>query len=190
MADAAASAFGPREVLVQPGGSRPGARADRHRLGSGRDQRRLPAEPRSAFPTWRRGSCSARWRRRVSQGAIPDTVHAARASARDHARAAHRGRASCTFRREPRSRSSRPTAAASRRTTGPASSSATRSSTSTRHGQDVKRYCRDLEEALIRTLAAVRRRGDADRGADRDLGARRAGAAEDRLDRRPHHEAG
>ena len=40
----------------------------------------------------------------------------------------------------------------------------------TRHGQDVKRYCRDLEEALIRTLAAVRRRGDADRGPDRDLG--------------------
>jgi lipoyl(octanoyl) transferase len=26
----------------------------------------------------------------------------------------------------------------------------------TRHGQDVKRYCRDLEEALIRTLASVR----------------------------------
>jgi len=25
----------------------------------------------------------------------------------------------------------------------------------TRHGQDVKRYCRDLEEALIRTLAAL-----------------------------------
>jgi lipoyl(octanoyl) transferase len=25
----------------------------------------------------------------------------------------------------------------------------------TRHGQDVKRYCRDVEEALIRTLAAV-----------------------------------
>jgi lipoyl(octanoyl) transferase len=25
----------------------------------------------------------------------------------------------------------------------------------TRHGQDVKRYCRDLEEAVIRTLAAV-----------------------------------
>jgi lipoyl(octanoyl) transferase len=25
----------------------------------------------------------------------------------------------------------------------------------TRHGQDVKRYCRDLEEALIRTLAAI-----------------------------------
>jgi lipoyl(octanoyl) transferase len=25
----------------------------------------------------------------------------------------------------------------------------------TRHGQDVKRYCRDLEEALIRTIAAV-----------------------------------
>jgi lipoyl(octanoyl) transferase len=25
----------------------------------------------------------------------------------------------------------------------------------TRHGQDVKRYCRDLEDALIRTLAAV-----------------------------------
>src|SRR5688572_16681269 len=25
----------------------------------------------------------------------------------------------------------------------------------TRHGEDVKKYCRDLEEALIRTLAAV-----------------------------------
>src|SRR5213593_1443617 len=25
----------------------------------------------------------------------------------------------------------------------------------TRHGQDVKRYCRDLEEALVQTLAAV-----------------------------------
>ena len=42
----------------------------------------------------------------------------------------------------------------------------------TRHGQDVKRYCRDLEEALIRTLRAVRRRGDADRGADGDLARR------------------
>ena len=60
----------------------------------------------------------------------------------------------------------------------------------TRHGQDVKRYCRDLEEALIRTLAAVGRRGDADRGADRDLGRDEAGAEEDRLDRRPHHEVG
>jgi lipoyl(octanoyl) transferase len=29
-----------------------------------------------------------------------------------------------------------------------------------RHGQDVKRYCRDLEEALIRTLAAVDVRGE------------------------------
>ena len=30
----------------------------------------------------------------------------------------------------------------------------------TRHGQDVKRYCRDLEEALIRTLAAVGVQGE------------------------------
>jgi lipoate-protein ligase B len=30
----------------------------------------------------------------------------------------------------------------------------------TRHGQDVKRYCRELEEALIRTLAAVGVRGE------------------------------
>jgi lipoyl(octanoyl) transferase len=30
----------------------------------------------------------------------------------------------------------------------------------TRHGQDVKRYCRDLEEALIRTLAAVDVQGE------------------------------
>ena len=35
------------------------------------------------------------------------------------------------------------------------SSSATRSSTWTRHGQDVKRYCRELEEALILTLAKL-----------------------------------
>ncbi len=28
-----------------------------------------------------------------------------------------------------------------------------------RHGQDVKRYCRDLEEAMIRTLGDARRRG-------------------------------
>ena len=45
-----------------------------------------------------------------------------------------------------------------------------------RHGRDVKRYCRDLEEAVIRTLAAVEHRGGADRGADRRLAhqARRA----------------
>jgi lipoyl(octanoyl) transferase len=30
----------------------------------------------------------------------------------------------------------------------------------TRHGQDVKRYCRDLEEALIRTVAAVGVQGE------------------------------
>jgi lipoate-protein ligase B len=34
----------------------------------------------------------------------------------------------------------------------------------TRHGQDVKKYCRDLEEALIRTTASLRRHVDADRG--------------------------
>ena len=49
----------------------------------------------------------------------------------------------------------------------------------TRHGQDVKRYCRDLEEALIRDAPAARRRRDADRRADRHLGA--AAAAQDRF---------
>ena len=38
-----------------------------------------------------------------------------------------------------------------------------------RHGRDVKRYCRDLEEALIRTLARLGRRGRADRRPDRRL---------------------
>ena len=56
----------------------------------------------------------------------------------------------------------------------------------TRHGQDVKRYCRDLEEALIRTTERVRLDGDADRRADRRLA--RVAAAEDRVDRHPPHE--
>ncbi len=47
-----------------------------------------------------------------------------------------------------------------------------------RHGQDVKRYCRDLEEALIRTLATRGGRRRADRGAHRRLAD--APAAEDR----------
>ena len=38
-----------------------------------------------------------------------------------------------------------------------------------RHGKDVKRYCRDLEEAIIRHGRRVRGRGDADRRADRRL---------------------
>ena len=38
-----------------------------------------------------------------------------------------------------------------------------------RHGQDVKRYCRDLEEALIVTLAKLGLEGDADRRAHRRL---------------------
>ena len=44
------------------------------------------------------------------------------------------------------------------------------------HGKDVKRYCRDLEEAIIRARRRVRRRGDPDRGPHRRLGrARRRG---------------
>ena len=58
----------------------------------------------------------------------------------------------------------------------------------TRHGQDVKKYCRDLEEALIRTLAAFGDRGDADRGPDRASGS--SAAAEDRVDRHPPLEVG
>ena len=45
-----------------------------------------------------------------------------------------------------------------------------------RHGLDVKRYCRDLEEALIRTLAAFGLEGQRIEGSDRclaDQGTRR-----------------
>ena len=58
----------------------------------------------------------------------------------------------------------------------------------TRHGQDVKRYCRQLEDALIRTTAAFNIDGDANRGADRRLA--RGTAAQDRLDRDPSDEVG
>ena len=53
-----------------------------------------------------------------------------------------------------------------------------------RHGRDVKKYCRDLEQAIIQTVARVRGRGDPHRGAHRRLAP--VAAAEDRLDRRPH----
>ena len=53
----------------------------------------------------------------------------------------------------------------------------------TRHGQDVKKYCRDLEEALIRTTSTFGIDVDPHRGADRDLA--RVAAAQDRLDRHP-----
>ena len=57
-----------------------------------------------------------------------------------------------------------------------------------RHGKDVKQYCRDLEEAIIRTVGRVRARGDADRRAHRRLAP--LAAAEDRVDRRPHQPLG
>ena len=45
-----------------------------------------------------------------------------------------------------------------------------------RHGRDVKRYCRDLEEALIRTLARVRaRRRDGSTGSPASGSRRRRG---------------
>ena len=39
-----------------------------------------------------------------------------------------------------------------------------------RHGQDVKRYCRELEDALIRDARPLRRHGRADRRPHRRLG--------------------
>ena len=57
-----------------------------------------------------------------------------------------------------------------------------------RHGKDVKRYCRDLEQAIIDTASRLRPRRDADRGAHRRLAA--LAAAQDRLDRRAHLAAG
>ena len=54
------------------------------------------------------------------------------------------------------------------------------------HGRDVKRYVRELEEALIRTLAAFGLTGHADRRPDRRLDAGLGAAApQDRLDRCP-----
>ena len=41
----------------------------------------------------------------------------------------------------------------------------------TRHGKDVKRYVRDLEQAIVQTRRRVRPRGDDDRGADGRLDA-------------------
>ena len=53
------------------------------------------------------------------------------------------------------------------------------------HGKDVKRYVRDLEEALIRTLAAFGLEGVRYDGPDRRVDApERAGPAEDRVHRR------
>ena len=52
-----------------------------------------------------------------------------------------------------------------------------------RHGRDVKQYVRDLEEALIKTLAPLGVEGTRLEGLDRRLAA--TAAAEDRLDRRP-----
>ena len=52
-----------------------------------------------------------------------------------------------------------------------------------RHGRDVKRYRRDLEEAVIGTLAAFDLAGTASRGSPAWA---HGPAAEDRVDRRPH----
>ena len=53
-----------------------------------------------------------------------------------------------------------------------------------RHGRDVKRYCRDLEESVIRTAAAFDVEATRIEGPDRRLA--RAPAAEALLHRRPH----
>ena len=95
----------------------------------------------------------------VSQGAIPDTVLFL-----EHPPVITLGRrteeASCTSRgRRGRDRRDRPRRQAT--STGPGQLVCYPILDLNRHGQDVKRYCRDLEEALIRTLAAFdsRRRG-------------------------------
>ena len=142
-----------------------------------------PAESRRDAVPRRRGSCSAASRRASPTGRAPTRSSCSSTRPWSRSAAARRRRASCTSRTEPRSRSSRPTAAASRPSTGRGSSSATRSSTSRRHGQDVKRYVRDLEDALIATLARGRRRGRAHRRAHRCLAD--APATEDRVDRHP-----
>ena len=56
-----------------------------------------------------------------------------------------------------------------------------------RHGKDVRRYVRDLEQAILQTLASFELARDHDRGPDGRLAAagRSPGAAEDRVDRSP-----
>ena len=97
----------------------------------------------------------------VSQGAIPGHGRLPRAPTGRHTRPSQRRGGTARPRgRGGRGRRDR-TAAASPPSTGRASSSVTRSSTCSRHGKDVKKYVRDLEEALIRTVgpaSASRRR--------------------------------
>ena len=114
----------------------------------------LRPEPRPRARTARRGSCSARSpaRSRRARSRTRSSCSSIRPSSRS---AGARRRASCTSRTAPRSRSSRPTAAASRPTTGPGQLVCYPIFDLNRHGRDVKRYCRDLEEALIRTLAKL-----------------------------------
>ena len=108
----------------------------------------------------------------VSQGAIPDTVVLL-----EHppvitlGRRAEEGELHVPASR-PRSRSSRPTAAGKSTYHAPGQLVCYPILDLTRHGQDVKKYCRDLEQALIRTLGAARDRGEGDRGPDGPLGRR------------------
>ena len=125
----------------------------------------------------------------VSQGAIPDTVHAPRASAGDHARAAHRGgRAPRSGGSRGRDRRDRPRRQVDVPRARPARLLPDLRPDAARPGR---------QALLPRPRGGAdphargrRGRGDADRRPDRDLGRERADAEKDRVDRRPHHEVG
>ena len=130
--------------------------------------RRCSSSTSASSTTARRSRCSARSRPRSRAGTRPDTVLLL-----EHPPTITLGRRTeegeLHVPEGATSRSSRPTAAASRPTTRPGQLVCYPILDLTRHGQDVKRYCRDLEEALIRTIAAFGVDGDADRRADRRL---------------------
>ena len=111
-----------------------------------------------------------------------------------YTRAAARPRTSCRWARTGTgcrgSRSARPTAAAASPTTAPASSSATRSSTCARCGDDVHVYVRRMERVMIAALGDYGVEAEMIEGLTGVWVGDAARRAEDRLDRRPRQPRG